>query len=49
MRISEYMEFCRNNIERMLKFSQTKVIFPIITLGLVQAYYETKQYQFSDK
>lgn len=43
------MEFCIKNIERMLKFSQTKVIFPIITLGLVQAYYETKQYQFSDK
>ncbi|MBD2605442.1 hypothetical protein H6G81_13095 [Scytonema hofmannii FACHB-248] len=49
MIINDSMEFCRNNIERMLKFSQTKVIFPIITLGLVQAYYETKQYQFSDK
>lgn len=41
--------FCKNSIERMLKFSQTKVIFPIITLGLLQAYHETKQSEFSDK
>lgn len=41
--------FCKNNIERMLKFSQTKIIFPIITLGLLQAYHETKQSEFADK
>jgi hypothetical protein len=41
-------EICRANIEKMLKRSQTKVIFPIITLALVQRYCESGQRIFSD-
>jgi hypothetical protein len=35
-------------IERMLKNSQTKVIVPVITLGLVREYVATKQTVFTD-
>ncbi|MGA2989577.1 MAG: hypothetical protein ABSD88_03800 [Candidatus Korobacteraceae bacterium] len=35
-------------IERMLKNSQTKVIVPIVTLGLVREYCATKNVHFSD-
>lgn len=39
---------CKTEIERMLKNSQTKVIAPIVTLGLVRAYSTTKNAIFSD-
>ncbi len=39
---------CKENLERMLKRSQTKVIFPVITLGLVRAYQGTGKSLFSD-
>ena len=42
-------EFCRSNIERMLKNSQTKVIFPIITLALLKEYHSTGKKVFSDR
>jgi len=42
-------EFCKSNIERMLKNSQTKVIFPIITLALVKEYDATEKKVFSDR
>jgi hypothetical protein len=32
----------------MLKKSQTKIIFPIITLGLLKTYIETGKYEFND-
>jgi hypothetical protein len=35
-------------IERMLKNSQTKVIAPLVTLGLVRTYSATKNAVFSD-
>jgi hypothetical protein len=35
-------------IERMLRNSQTKVIMPIITLGLVSQFSATKNATFSD-
>ena len=40
--------FCKSEIERMLKYSQTKVIMPVIALGLLRAYAETKKRAFTD-
>lgn len=40
--------FCKSEIERMLKNSQTKVIMPVITLGLVRAHVESEKLTFSD-
>jgi hypothetical protein len=39
---------CKENIERMLRRSQTKIIFPIITLGLLKDYREKGKELFSD-
>ena len=39
---------CRDSIEKMLKRSQTKIIFPLITLGLVKEYYDKGKNSFSD-
>lgn len=39
---------CKAEIERMLKNSQTKVIAPIVTLGLIRAYSATRNPIFSD-
>lgn len=47
-RIGTAEEFCKSNIERMLKNSQTKVIFPIITLALVKEYNASGKKVFSD-
>jgi len=41
-------EFCKDNIEKMLKRSQTKIIFPIITLGLLKEHCEKGEGSFSD-
>lgn len=41
-------EFCKSEIERMLKNSQTKVIMPVVTLGLLDAYCAEKKLSFSD-
>ena len=41
--------FCRSEIERMLKNSQTKVLMPVIALGLLRAYSETSKRAFTDK
>ena len=40
--------FCKDNIEKMLKRSQTKVIFPIITFGLLKDYQKENKKVFSD-
>ena len=40
--------YCKNNVEKMLVRSQTKAIFPIITLGLVMDYCQTNQDVFTD-
>lgn len=40
--------FCKDNIEKMLKRSQTKVIFPIIAFGLLRNYVDTNKTLFSD-
>jgi hypothetical protein len=39
---------CKTEIERMLKNSQTKVIAPVITLGLLREYSLSKRTNFSD-
>jgi len=31
---------CRGEIERMLKNSQTKVIMPVVALGLLKVYFD---------
>ncbi len=41
-------EACKDEIERMLKNSQTKVIAPIVTLGLLREYSASKKTVFSD-
>jgi len=41
-------EICKANVDRMLRMSQTKVIFPIITLGLLRDYCDSSQAVFSD-
>ncbi|MDT5158938.1 MAG: hypothetical protein QOC99_3588 [Acidobacteriota bacterium] len=41
-------DFCKSEVDRMLKNSQTKVIFPIITLALVQEYLNSGKSTFSD-
>lgn len=35
-------------IERMLKRSQTKILFPVITLGIIKSFLETNQDTFTD-
>jgi hypothetical protein len=41
-------DYCRAEIERMLKNSQTKVIAPVITFALLKAHASTGKLQFSD-
>jgi hypothetical protein len=45
---SETEAFCQGEIDRMLKYSQTKVIMPVVTLGLLRVFLETRQLVFSD-
>jgi len=42
-------KFCKDNIEKMLKRAQTKVIFPIITLGLLKDHHKKNRNIFSDR
>lgn len=44
----ENVELCQSSIDRMLKNSQTKVIFPIITLALLRENSESGKSIFSD-
>ena len=41
-------DWCKSEIDRMLKLSQTKVIFPLITLGLLQEYLRSGKTAFLD-
>lgn len=38
----------KNTIERMLKRSQTKILFPVITLGIIKSFLKTNQDTFTD-
>jgi len=40
--------FCKSEIERMLKNSQTKVIMPVVALGVLRAYCTDRKLSFSD-
>ncbi len=40
--------FCRSEIERMLKYSQTKVIMPVVAFGLLKAHAENEKLLFTD-
>jgi hypothetical protein len=40
--------FCQREIDRMLKYSQTKVIMPVVTLGILRQFERTGQRVFSD-
>jgi hypothetical protein len=37
-----------SEVDRMLKNSQTKIVVPVITLGLVREYVTSKQIAFTD-
>jgi len=45
---SDSESFCRAEVDRMLRNSQTKVIMPVITLGLLNVFKATGQTAFSD-
>src|ERR1035441_3956037 len=45
---AETEAFCRSEINRMLKYSQTKVIMPVVTLGLLREFAKTGQRVFVD-
>ena len=42
------LKYCKEQIEKMLSRSKTKVIFPIISFGLLKQYAEHKQKYFTD-
>lgn len=48
MKPDDSLSFCQSEIDRMLARSQTKVIFPLITLGLLSAYLDSGQDVFTD-
>ncbi len=43
------LDLCKTKIDRMLARSQTKIIFPLITLGLLKSYLQGGKVVFSDK
>ena len=45
---SDTESFCRGEIDRMLKYSQTKVIMPVVTFGLLRAFIGNGKCVFSD-
>jgi hypothetical protein len=45
---SDTETFCRCEIERMLKYSQTKVLMPVVTLGLLNVFLQDGQTEFTD-
>jgi len=49
MKNRSQLNYCKNQIEQMLVRSQTKIIFPLITLGLIKVYCQKQQEVFSDK
>ena len=44
----EAKSFCKPEIERMLRYSQTKVIMPVVTLGLLRVFLNDNKRVFSD-
>lgn len=46
--IKDWEKYCKDEIERMLRNSQTKAIMPVITLGLLREFLSTGQQVFTD-
>jgi len=46
--MDEDVKYCTSEIEKMLSRSTTKVIFPVITFGLMKEYLEKSKENFSD-
>ena len=46
--MDDRLNFCLEQIQKMLDRSKTKVIFPVITYGLVKKNMKDNQYLFSD-
>jgi hypothetical protein len=46
--VSNTESFCRAEVDRMLKYSQTKVIMPVVTFALLHAFLESGKRVFSD-
>lgn len=46
--MKDNLKYCQKQIEKMLLRSKTKMIFPIISFGLIKKYSENKQEYFSD-
>jgi hypothetical protein len=46
--MDENLKYCQSEIEKMLSRSTTKVIFPVITFGLIKEYLECNREYFSD-
>lgn len=47
--MKEELIYCQNEIEKMLLRSKTKVIFPIISYGLINLFLENNQDEFTDR
>jgi hypothetical protein len=45
---SDSEDFCRSEIERMLKNSQTKVLMPVLALGILRTFLKSGQIVFTD-
>lgn len=45
---SETEAYCRGEVNRMLKNSQTKIIMPVVTLGLLRMFLKTRRLVYSD-
>lgn len=48
MQADEAITYCRQNIEKMLSRSTTKLIAPVITYGLLKTYIENRKENYSD-
>jgi hypothetical protein len=48
MEKDEILKYCQSEIEKMLSRSTTKVIFPLITFGLIKEYLDNNNEHFSD-
>ena len=43
------LDKCQDQVLRMLRLSQTRIILPVITLGLLRQHSKTGQLEFTDR
>jgi len=48
MRLDKAITYCRENIETMISRSTSKLIFPLITYGLLKEYSESRKERYTD-